>query len=103
MTDSAQGTALTEKYAIVYQKLVEAYGKPEWQQHMPPVDELVCTILSQATSDINRDKGFTALKARYDSWEEVMNASTDEVIETIWSAGLANQKRAAYSGSPAHD
>lgn len=80
------------KYTAVYQALAAEYGEPAWQRYHPPVDELVCTILSQATSDINRDKGFTALKERYPDWESVMNAPEEEVIETIYSAGLANQK-----------
>jgi endonuclease-3 len=81
-----------EKYTAVYQSLVHVYGEPQWQPHTPPVDELVCTILSQATSDTNRDKGFNALKSRYPDWESVLNAPEAEVIQTIYSAGLANQK-----------
>jgi len=88
----ASTQALKQKYAAVYQKLVEAYGQPQWRQHLPPVDELVSTILSQSTSDVNRDKGFYALKARYPDWESVMTAPPDDVIETIRPAGLANQK-----------
>lgn len=83
---------LSEKYDIVFQKLVETYGKPDWRQHLPPVDELVSTILSQATSDVNRDKAFYALRERYPDWESVMNAAEDEIIATIRPAGLANQK-----------
>ena len=83
---------LITKYQAVYQALVDNYGEPVWQPHNPPVDELVCTILSQATSDTNRDKGFSALKARFPDWESVMNAPVEEVVETIYSAGLANQK-----------
>ena len=83
---------LQEKYQAVYQALAAHYGEPVWQPHNPPVDELVCTILSQATSDTNRDKGFTALKKRYADWESVMSAPPDEVVKTIYSAGLANQK-----------
>jgi endonuclease-3 len=56
------------------------------------VDELVSTILSQSTSDINRDKGFYALKERYPDWQSVMNAPDAEVRDTIRPAGLANQK-----------
>lgn len=81
-----------QKYNAVHQALIEKYGEPTWRQHLPPVDELVSTILSQSTSDINRDKGFYALKARYPDWESVMNAPEAEVIETIRPAGLANQK-----------
>ncbi len=80
------------KYAAVYHALTQTYGEPEWRPHHPPVDELVCTILSQATSDVNRDKGFNALKKRYLDWESVMNAPEDEVVQTIYSSGLANQK-----------
>lgn len=81
-----------EKYAAVYQILKETYGEPTWRPHLPPIDELVSTILSQSTSDINRDKGFFALKERFPSWEAVMNAPTADVVATIRPAGLANQK-----------
>ncbi len=83
---------LIQKYNAVFHKLREVFGEPTWRQHLPPVDELVSTILSQSTSDINRDKGFFALKDRYSDWESVMNAPEKEVIETIRPAGLANQK-----------
>lgn len=68
------------------------YGYPDWRPHLPPVDELVSTILSQSTTDANRDRGFYALKARYSTWEAVRDADPAEVIETIRPAGLAQQK-----------
>ncbi|MCA9958708.1 MAG: endonuclease III [Chloroflexota bacterium] len=80
------------KYDAVYAKLKAVYGEPSWQQHLPPIDELVNTILSQSTSDINRDKGFYALKERYPHWEDVLHAPAAEIVETIRPAGLANQK-----------
>ncbi len=83
---------LAQKYNDIHQTLLAAYGEPTWRQHLPPVDELVSTILSQSTSDTNRDKGFYALKERYPDWESVMNAPEAEVIATIRPAGLANQK-----------
>lgn len=83
---------LQTRYNTIHRLLVEAYGQPTWRQHLPPVDELVSTILSQSTSDTNRDKGFYALKAHFPDWESVMNTPTAEVIETIRPAGLANQK-----------
>lgn len=81
-----------QKYRNVYQQLLDSYGRATWRQHLPPVDELVSTILSQSTSDINRDKGFCALKARFPDWESVMNAPESDVIDAIRPAGLANQK-----------
>lgn len=83
---------LSDKYQTIYQLLVAAYGEPDWRPHLPPVDELVSTILSQNTSDVNRDKAFYALKDRYADWESVMHAPTEEVRDTIRPAGLANQK-----------
>lgn len=84
--------SLRQKYTAVYELLAHTYGQPHWRQHLPPVDELVSTILSQSTSDGNRDKGFYALKARYPDWESVMDAPEADVVEAIRSAGLANQK-----------
>lgn len=80
------------KYKPVSAGLRERYGYPQWRQALPPMDELVSCILSQSTSDTNRDRGFAALKARYASYEAVRDAPTAEVIETIRPAGLANQK-----------
>jgi len=80
------------KYQQVHQALLDAYGEPHWRQHLPPVDELVCTILSQSTSDGNRDIGFNALRTEFPDWESVMNAPTADVIAAIRPAGLANQK-----------
>lgn len=79
-------------YHDVAPHLRELYGYPEWRQHLPPVDELVSTILSQNTSDINRDKGFYALKDAFPDWETVRDAPVDLIRETIRPAGLANQK-----------
>jgi endonuclease-3 len=79
-------------YTAVAELLEATYGYPEWRQHLPPIDELVSTILSQNTSDTNRDMAFDALKERFASWEAVRDAPVDDVIETIRSAGLANQK-----------
>jgi endonuclease-3 len=56
------------------------------------LDELVSTILSQNTSDLNRDVAFNALKARFPTWEAVRDAPVRQVKAAIRIAGLANQK-----------
>ncbi|PJF44205.1 MAG: hypothetical protein CUN55_05175 [Phototrophicales bacterium] len=81
-----------EKYQAIAKILSEKYGYPTWRQHLPPVDELVSTILSQSTTDANRDRGFYALKAKYADWESVRDAPLEEIVEVIRPAGLANQK-----------
>ncbi|MEJ2151172.1 MAG: endonuclease III [Chloroflexota bacterium] len=84
--------ALEAKYARIAALLREEYGYPTWRQHLPPVDELVNTILSQNTSDTNRDVAFEALVARFPTWEAVRDAEPEAVIEAVRPAGLANQK-----------
>lgn len=81
-----------EFYQDVMNILRRVYGYPTWRQHLPPIDELVSTILSQSTTDGNRDKGFYALKAAYPNWEAVRDAPTDDIEATIRPAGLARQK-----------
>jgi endonuclease-3 len=76
----------------VHKKLLKFYGYPEWRNPLPPLDELVSTILSQNTNDVNRDVAFFALKEAFPSWEAVRDAAENEVMDTIRPAGLANQK-----------
>jgi endonuclease-3 len=76
----------------VHQRLLDFYGQPTWRNPLSPLDELVSTILSQNTNDINRDRAFASLRQRYPTWELVRDAETSSVIEAIRAAGLANQK-----------
>ncbi|MBZ0298116.1 MAG: endonuclease III [Anaerolineae bacterium] len=80
------------KYAPVAAALADLYGVPQWRKDTPPMDELVNCILSQNTNDTNRDRGFDALKHRYPTWQDVVDAPVDEFIDTIRVAGLSNQK-----------
>jgi endonuclease-3 len=80
------------KYAPIFDLLEEIYGHLEWRQSQSPMDELVSCILSQNTNDRNRDKAFDALKAQYASWQDVVDAPEDEIVDTVRPAGLANQK-----------
>ena len=56
------------------------------------VSELVLTILSQNTADVNSFHAFTALRAAYASWPEVLAAPTDELEEVLRPGGLAPTK-----------
>jgi endonuclease III len=76
----------------VYERLVRIYGLPEWRDPLPPLDELVSTILSQNTNDRNRDQAYVALRKRFPTWEGVREAPEGEVVEAIRPAGLGNQK-----------
>jgi endonuclease III len=82
-----------EEFAkLVNQLLIEFYGYPEWRNPLPPLDELVSTVLSQNTNDNNRDVAFERLRQRFPDWEAVRDAAENDVIDAIRPAGLANQK-----------
>ncbi|MGZ9234777.1 MAG: endonuclease III domain-containing protein [Anaerolineales bacterium] len=85
-------TTLAERAIKIHARLLEFYGEPIWRNPLPAIDELVSTILSQNTNDLNRDRAFEALRAKFGTWEEVRDASAEEVVEAIRPAGLANQK-----------
>jgi endonuclease III len=78
--------------STVHQRLIDFYGYPEWRNPLPPMDELISTILSQNTNDNNRDRAYQALQNRFPTWEAVRDAPAQQVIEAIRPAGLANQK-----------
>ena len=81
-----------EKAQTVYQLLLDFYGLPEWRNPLPAMDELISTILSQNTNDVNRDVAFYRLKERFPTWEGVRDAAPEAVQDAIRPAGLANQK-----------
>ncbi len=78
----------------VHRRLIAFYGDPEWPAGYAPLDDLVGTILSQHTSDINSERAFASLRAAFASWEDVRDAPTDAVIEAIRAGGLAVVKAA---------
>ena len=73
-------------------KLEHAYGSPRWTPHHDPLGELIATILSQNTSDVNADRAYAALRAAFHSWDEVAEAQPDALVATIRSGGLAKLK-----------
>ena len=73
-------------------RLRAVYGRPVNQPHGHPIAELVRTVLSQNTSDGNRDRAYERLRARFPTWEEVRDAPLDELIEALRPGGLANTK-----------
>ena len=88
-----------QRLNLVADRLFEYFGEPTWRFKLPAVDELVCTILSQNTNDINRDKAFQALKAQYSDWQSVLQAEPAELQRVIAIAGLASQKGPAIQNA----
>ncbi len=77
----------------VLEQLGERYHHPRWGgPRLDAAAELVLTILSQNTADTNSFRAFTALRKRYPSWDAVLAAPTDELVEVIRPGGLAPTK-----------
>lgn len=73
-------------------RLRELYGRPAWEPHGDPIAELVRTVLSQNTSDTNRDVAYGRLRERFPTWEAVRDAPPDQVEEALRPGGLSQTK-----------
>jgi len=73
----------------VHRRLVDCYGRPTWEKNYAPLDELIGTILSQHTSDVNSERAFAALRSAFSSWEAARDAPVNELTEAIRGGGLA--------------
>lgn len=89
---AAEPVSAPPKLERIYQLLLQTYGEPEWQPTGDALGELVGTILSQHTSDINSGRAYQQLVAAFPSWEAVRDAPVEQVAEAIRSGGLANIK-----------
>ena len=93
------------------------YGRPVWERRLDPTSELILTILTQNSADVNAEVAFEALRTAYPSgeavqlhvpgegwggvglsegappdWERVEFAPLPELTDVIRPGGLANQK-----------
>ena len=81
-----------EQLARATALLDDFYGRPVLSPRYPPVDELVFTVLSQNTADVNTERTFAALKARFSDWESARDAPAEQIEEVIALGGLAHTK-----------
>ncbi len=94
-TPPMSDTALEEKQSEVrhiIQHLEATYGVPRNDRTDDPLDELIGTILSQSTTNINSHRAFQRLRQRFHDWEAVRRARPTTIAEAIKSGGLANIK-----------
>ena len=74
-------------------RLERRFGPLEPPRTVDPLDELVLTVLSQHTSDVNAERAFADLRGTFPGgWPEVVDAPTTAVADAIRSGGLANSK-----------
>lgn len=72
--------------------LQEEYGSFVWEPRLDAVSELVYTVLSQHTSDINSERAFRKLLETFGSLEKVLNADVPKIAKSISSGGLSRIK-----------
>ena len=82
----------TQHSALVLARLRARFGELRWRAHGDPLTELVLTILSQHTNDMNSGRAFAELRRRFPTWDEVLAADPAALVESIRAGGLANQK-----------
>jgi len=76
----------------IYRRLKDHFGRLEPPRRLDPLDELILTVLSQNTSDVNRDRAYQAMRRRYPSWLRLADADAASLADVIRPGGLANIK-----------
>ena len=84
--------ATPRRARAIANRLAKRFGPLEPPRRVDPLDELILTVLSQHTSDLNAERAFEDLRAAYASWAEVVAAPAGRVAAAIHHGGLANTK-----------
>jgi endonuclease-3 len=87
----AQTSTLPRRLLIVANRLVKRYGRPR-HRRTDPLSDLIQTVLSQHTSDVNSGRAFRSLRETFPSWESVAEAQPQAVEKAIRVGGLARTK-----------
>jgi len=69
---------------FVLDRLAEANGRPVWQLRLDPTSELILTILSANSADVNAEVAFGALRDAYPSAPTSDSASTEPRVFPGW-------------------
>ena len=78
-----------QKALEIHALLVQEYGDRPWQPRADPLSELVGTVLSQNTSDLNSGRAYESLRAALPTWEAVRDAPVAQVEAAIRCGGLS--------------
>ena len=84
--------SLRARLRLIARRLRRSYGEPPAPRRLPPLDELVLTILSQNTNDTNRDRAYADLRHVLPDWDEVADAPIPVIERAIRGGGLAPTK-----------
>ncbi len=83
---------MLKKIVSVDKRLTEMYGEKRQLKFRDPTEELILTILSQNTNDVNRDRAFRSLTAEFPGWDAIAKARSSSIAGAIKVGGLANIK-----------
>ena len=78
--------------ALTIEIMTQQYGPFTHEARLPPTDEMVFTILSQHTSDINSSRAYRSLMETFSSLEAVASADVADIEKAIALGGLAKIK-----------
>ena len=79
--------------------LAVLHGTPELGNKTDPVDELVYIILSRKTRESAYQAAFDALKGRFRTWDELLDADPEEVERLVRASGLSARKTTSLFGA----
>jgi endonuclease III len=85
-------TADVRRVRAIHRRLLKHFGSLEPPRRSDPLEELVLTVLSQNTSDVNSFRAYESLRARFPTWEALARARPSQVAAAIRSGGLSNVK-----------
>src|SRR5687768_17881393 len=94
--------SLRVRLRSIVRRLSRAYGTPPAPRRLPPLDELVLTILSQNTNDTNRDRAYADLRKRFPDWDDVADAPVGAIAHAVKKGGLAPTKAPRIKRSEEH-
>jgi endonuclease-3 len=92
VTQPASPATIRRRARTVLGRLRKRFGELLPPRRDDPLEELVLTVLSQHTSDVNAARAFGSLRAEFPTWEAVAGSSTGRVADAIRSGGLADTK-----------
>jgi endonuclease-3 len=92
VTEPGPPAVLRRRARTVLGRLHRRFGDLLPPRRSDPLDELVLTVLSQHTSDVNAERSFESLRAALPTWDAVVAAPTRRVADAIRSGGLAETK-----------
>jgi endonuclease-3 len=93
--DSSSEAERRARAIEIHDRLLAFYGPPAPRLVQDPLSELVQTVLSQNTADVNSDRAYASLVDRFGGdWQAVREAPVREVADAIRIGGLADIKSA---------